>query len=358
MEDMVMEHLFWQNKRVLVTGHTGFKGGWLSLWLSEIGANVCGYSLEPNHDNQFYRKVYGRGFVGEEYIANIMDAERILQCINSFKPQIIFHLAAQPLVRASYTDPLTTFNVNIMGVVNLLEAVRRSSLEPTIVNVTTDKVYANNEWIWAYRESEPLGGNDPYSASKACSEIITSSYINSFFKNTPVKIATARSGNVIGGGDMSIDRLVPDYLRSYANDTAIVIRNPLATRPWQHILDSLLGYLMLAEKMYVSKNGDFLGAWNFGPNGDPVSVEDVIEKLSNISSGKKYQIDDRSNPHEAQALLLDSSRARKLLNWKPKIDLDTALKMTFDWFKLSIKNNDMKAFSTAQLYGYRVDEKV
>lgn len=343
---------FWEGKRVLITGHTGFKGGWLSLWLNELGANIYGYSLSPTQENGFYKKVYSNGFIGEEQLSDITDFSSISECINRFKPQIIFHLAAQPLVRLSYADPVSTFATNAMGVVNILEAVRVSSLELTIVNVTTDKVYTNKEWIWPYRETEALGGNDPYSASKACSEIITHSYMQSFFKYSSVKIATARAGNVIGGGDMSSDRLVPDYLRSLEANEGIIIRNPQATRPWQHVIEPILGYILLAEKMSSSKNLDFTGAWNFGPSGDPISVSTVVHKLSNISMGKKIQLDPKSNPHEAQALTLDSAKARKLLGWRPKLIIDDALKWTFDWYQSSLKSSDMRAFTLSQIKAY------
>ena len=356
MENMVMTNKFWVNKRVLVTGHTGFKGGWLSLWLRELGASVFGYSLAPTKDSEFYNKVYGDGFIGEERIGDICNLEEFSKFINAIKPQIIFHLAAQPLVRTSYSDPLSTFSTNAMGVVNVLEAVRRSSLETIIINVTTDKVYANKEWIWAYREPEALGGNDPYSASKACSEIITHSYMQSFFNGSSVKVATARAGNVIGGGDMSSDRLIPDYFRSLMSDNEIILRNPLATRPWQHVIEPVWGYLMLAEKLSSSNSDDYIGAWNFGPSGDPVSVSEVVDNLTKISHGKSYVLDVNSNPHEAQALMLDSAKARKLLGWKPKLTLDEALNMTFSWFEQSLRNESMRELTISQIRAYQTHE--
>ena len=356
MENMLISNKFWLDKRVLVTGHTGFKGGWLSLWLNELGANVYGYSLAPTCENVFYKRVYSSGFVGNEQLADITDFRKISDCINTFKPQIIFHLAAQPLVRVSYSAPGLTFATNAMGVLNVLEAVRMSRLEPIIVNVTTDKVYANKEWIWAYREPDALGGNDPYSASKACSEIITHSYMHSFFKNSSVKIATARAGNVIGGGDMSRDRLVPDYLRSFKDNEQLIVRNPNATRPWQHVIEPVLGYLQLAEKMSSAEKIDFTGAWNFGPSGDPTSVSTLVDKLAAISRGKKYQIDPKSNICEAQALTLDSTKARKLLGWKPKLTLDESLKLTFDWFQSALHDNDMRAFTISQINAYQAHD--
>ena len=356
MKDTVITNEFWKNRRVLVTGHTGFKGGWLSLWLNEMGANVFGYSLAPTLENEFYNKVYSNGFIGEEQLSDVTDFNKISDCINTFKPQVIFHLAAQPIVRMSYAEPLSTFNTNVLGIVNILEAVRTSSLELSIVNVTTDKVYANKEWIWAYREVEELGGDDPYSASKACSEIITHSYRQSFFKNSSVKIATARAGNVIGGGDMSANRLIPDYLRAFKAKDEMVVRNPLATRPWQHVVEPVYGYLQLAEKMSSIQGHDYTGAWNFGPSGDPVSVSEVINKLSEISHGKKYQLDPNSSLYEAKSLMLDSVKARTVLGWKPRLTLDTALKMTFEWFNRSYQNADMRAFTKSQMQVYLAHE--
>ena len=346
---------FWLNKRVLITGHTGFKGGWLSLWLHELGAKVFGYSLKPKLENEFYHKVYHDGFIGEEELSDIKDINKLSDCLLQFQPHVIFHLAAQSLVRTSYNEPLETFFTNAMGTVNLLEAVRRSSLQLVIVNVTTDKVYENKEWIWAYRENEALGGNDPYSASKACSEIITNSYMQSYFTDFLVKVSTARAGNVIGGGDMSTDRLIPDYLRAYSTNDDITIRNPRATRPWQHVLDPLHGYLQLAEKMALNNGSDFIGSWNFGPMSDAKSVMEVVNSLAKITGSENYKIDRSNNPHEAQSLMLDSVKARTELNWKPKLDLDMSLKMTFDWFNHSL-NNNMKEFTKTQIKEYLKNE--
>ena len=350
---MVMKAQFWKNRRVLVTGHTGFKGGWLSLLLSHLGATVSGYSLEPSEENQFYKQVFKKGFIGEEIFSDITNYNEVKRSLKRFKPEIIFHLAAQPLVRLSYKNPSHTFSVNAMGVVNLLEATRTSGFEPKIVNITTDKVYENKEWVWAYRESDALGGNDPYSASKACSEIITNSYVNSFFKNSEVRIATARAGNVIGGGDMSQDRLIPDYLKAYKKNEEIVVRNPLATRPWQHVIDPLSGYLQLAE-MISSKDGEkFMGSWNFGPSGDPAAVGEIINSLSQITGGLTYKLDKKSNPIEAQSLMLDSAKARTYLRWRPKLGLEQALRLTFDWFKNAENETDMQQFSKAQISYYQ-----
>lgn len=353
-----MERGFWHNKRVMVTGHTGFKGGWLSLWLYKLGANVHGYSLEPNVDCEFYNRVYSGGFIGTEQFSDIRDIISISQCVDRYQPEVIFHLAAQPLVRHSYAYPFETYAVNIMGVVNLLEAVRQSSYTPTIINVTTDKVYENKEWIWAYRENESLGGADPYSASKACSEILTNSYMQSFFKGSGTKVATARAGNVIGGGDMSQDRLIPDFLRAFERDEPVVLRNPNATRPWQHVLEPVSGYLRLAEMLSSEPGLDYATSWNFGPIDDPLPVGRVVDMLSNISGGKKYLLDENLNPHEAQSLMLDSAKARRSLNWRPKLDLNQALTMTFDWYQSAMSENDMMSFTSNQILNYINHDKI
>ncbi len=348
-----MQVKFWKNKRVLVTGHTGFKGGWLSLCLHRIGANLCGYSLDKTKENEFYSKVFSRGFVGDEIIADINDYNELLKCVKNFRPEIIFHFAAQPLVRYSYLNPVETFKSNIMGVVNLFEVVKSSNLEPVIINITTDKVYENNEMIWAYRENEKLGGNDPYSASKACSEIITNSYMKSFFKDTSVKIATARAGNVVGGGDMSKDRLVPDYFRALIRNEKIFLRNPKASRPWQHVLEPIHGYIKLAEKLFQNDGKSYIGSWNFGPIEDSLEVGEIINKLSYISKGPAFELDMNSNPHESQSLMLDSAKARKYLNWKPKLNIDETLSLTYDWFIKSIEEQEMLDFSQSQILDYQ-----
>jgi len=351
-----MQSEFWKNKRVLVTGHTGFKGGWLCLCLHRMGANLSGYSLSATKENEFYSKVFSKGFVGEEIIADINDYSELLKCVKNSRPDIIFHLAAQPLVRYSYLNPVETFASNVMGVVNLFEVVKSSNVEPIIINITTDKVYENNESIWAYRENEKLGGNDPYSASKACSEIITNSYMKSYFKDTSVKIATVRAGNVVGGGDMSKDRLVPDYFRAFIRNEKIFLRNPKASRPWQHVLEPIHGYLKLAEKMFQHDGANYIGSWNFGPIEDPVEVGEIINKLSYISKGPGFELDTNANPHESQSLMLDSAKARKYLNWKPKLSIDETLSFTYDWFTKSIKDQEMLDFTQSQILDYQKHE--
>lgn len=358
MRNLVTERAFWNNKSVVVTGHTGFKGGWLSLWLHRLGAKVHGFSLEPKVENEFYNKVYFDGFVGTEQFSDIQDINSISKCIESYQPEVIFHLAAQPLVRHSYNYPVETCAINIMGVVNLLEAVRKSSASPAILNVTTDKVYENKEWIWAYREHEPLGGADPYSASKACSEILTNSYMQSFFKGSRTKVATARAGNVIGGGDMSVDRLIPDFLRAFSRDEHLVLRNPFATRPWQHVLEPISGYIRLAEMLSSDTGLNYATSWNFGPSDDPIAANQVVDKLSKISGSKNYILDENPNPNEAQSLMLDSAKARSALDWRPKLTLDEALLLTFDWYQSSKQENDMLSFTANQISDYAGYDKI
>ena len=349
MENLATDKSFWKSKNVLVTGHTGFKGGWLCLWLNLLGANVDGFSLKPKKENEFYLKVFKDRFPGEEKFSDINDIKALSGFIKSQRPEIIFHLAAQPLVRYSYLNPIDTFKTNIMGVINIMEVARKASQKPVIINVTTDKVYENQEWIWAYRENEKLGGNDPYSASKACSEIVTNSYIKSFFKGSGIKVATARAGNVIGGGDMSIDRLIPDYFRSLQMNEPLTIRNPLATRPWQHVLEPVSGYIKLAENLSLDNDEKFCGAWNFGPLGDAISVGEVINRLIAITGGKPFQLDDNFNPHEAQSLMLDSTKARKLLGWYPKLSIDEALTLTYQWFQQAQSGSDLLKLSLQQI---------
>lgn len=348
-----MSKNFWKNKRVLITGHTGFKGGWLALWLHKMGANLHGYSLELNPSNIFYRKVFSENFPGDETFENIKNYSKIFDTMKYFKPEIIFHLAAQPLVKESYVTPYETFCVNIIGLTNILEAVRVLNSTRVIVNITTDKVYENQEWQWPYREIDRLGGNDPYSASKTCSEIITASYKKSFLQSAGVQISTARAGNVIGGGDASPDRLVPDYFRSHFAHRSVKIRSPQSTRPWQHVLDPLSGYLKLAEKLYSDDTGIYASPWNFGPTEDPITVEALANKLVSITNGKAITIEPNPDFTEHQSLVLDSSKARKMLGWRPKLDIETALTMTYHWAKNSIEGEDMKLFSEKQISNYK-----
>ena len=338
LEGVEVNRAFWQGKRVLVTGHTGFKGSWLTLWLRMAGAQVAGYSLEPpTKPSLFAAAAVGDGI--ESTIADIRDAERIGAALRECEAEIVFHLAAQSLVRYSYANPVETYDVNVMGTAHLLEAVRQASGVRAVVVVTTDKCYENREWVWGYRESEAMGGHDPYSSSKGCAELVTAAFTSSYFSPADyashgVAVATARAGNVIGGGDWAQDRLLPDMIRGIQQGGTVSIRNPNAIRPWQHVLEPLRGYLLLAEALF-ERGAVFNGGWNFGPtDGDahPVSwiADSVVEAWGAEAS---WKLDDGSHPHEAHYLKLDSSKARTQLGWKPFISLRTALAWIVDWHK-------------------------
>lgn len=344
MESMVNKE-FWKGKKVLITGHTGFKGSWLCLLLNNLGAEISGYALDPPTNPSLYNLCNIDSFV-KSSIGDIRDFEKLLIKIETDKPEIIIHMAAQPLVRLSYNEPVMTYQTNIIGTVNLLEAIRISKEKSVraIVNVTTDKCYENKEWLWPYRENEPLGGYDPYSSSKACSEIITSAYRNSYFNSKTyqehkVAIATARAGNVIGGGDWAADRLIPDFIRAISQNEKIVIRSPYAIRPWQHVLEPLTGYLMLAEQLYL--NGpEFAEAWNFGPaDDDAKNVEWITKKICDLwGNGASYEIDKNLHPHEAAYLKLDSSKAKKNLGWKPNWNIEQTIEKIIEFCHV-YKNN-------------------
>ena len=352
LKTMLNSQEFWNGKNVFVTGHTGFKGGWLSLWLSELGVNLHGYSLSPTDQNDFYNRVFDSSYPGSETFADIRDIEKLRNRVISINPDIIFHLAAEPLVRRSFSYPLETFQVNVMGTVNLLESIRTSGTKPIIINVTTDKVYENNECFRGYRESDKLGGKDPYSASKSCSEFVTNSYREAYFERSRIRISSARAGNVIGGGDMASDRLIPDFFRSLKLNAEVVVRNPLSIRPWQHVLEPISGYLILAERMAQQDGKDYVGSWNFGPSGDPRSVEDVIKKLMSLAGSKNLVIDKNSGPSETNCLMLDSARARRMLDWESRLSVEQALEWTYEWFTKSQQGANMADFSLKQIYGF------
>lgn len=327
---------FYKGKRVLITGHTGFKGSWLTLWLSQIGAKVVGYALPPSISPSHIE------ILDVDYISitgDLRDAEKLQKVISKEQPEIIFHLAAQSLVRRSYREPIETFSTNIMGTANLLEACRWSPSTRAVIVVTSDKCYENHEWVWGYRENDTLGGYDPYSASKSCAEILTSSYRRSFFpvnqygNHHSILVASARAGNVVGGGDWAEDRLIPDIARAVSKNEAVCIRNPRATRPWQHVLEPLSGYLMLGRKLLEGKP-EFAEAWNFGPGEDGnLKVETVLQQLKQYWSGIDYRLPSLpSDLHEANFLQLDCSKARSKLGWKPVWDINKALEMTGIWY--------------------------
>lgn len=327
---------FWKNKKVFVTGHTGFKGSWLCLLLNHLGAEVYGYALDPPTDPSLY-KLCEIDKVIHSTIGDIRNLSKLKESIHTSKAEILIHMAAQPLVRYSYQNPVETYEVNVMGTVNVLESVRLETSIKSVVIVTTDKCYENKEWIWGYRENEPMGGYDPYSSSKGCAELVTAAYRNSYFnsKSSNINVASARAGNVIGGGDWALDRLIPDFIRAVKNKEKINIRSPQSIRPWQHVLEPLTGYLVLAQALYFDKK--YAEAWNFGPNDeDAKPVEWIVKNLcEKWGNGSTYEIDKNPNVHEATYLKLDCSKAKSYLGWKPRWNLDTTLDSIIEFSKSS-----------------------
>ncbi|MCX5813470.1 MAG: CDP-glucose 4,6-dehydratase [Proteobacteria bacterium] len=354
-----MEHTFWKNKRVLITGHSGFKGSWLALWLKELGADVIGFSLDPpSQPNHFQLiKLDMPSIEGD-----IRDINAIHSALHNHKPEIVFHLAAQALVRYSYKNPTETFETNVMGTANLLETCRKTSSVRAIVNITSDKCYENREWVWGYRENDPVGGHDPYSASKGCAEIVTSSYRNSFFnlndygKNHNILLASARAGNVIGGGDWADDRLIPDIMRAISKNEKVPIRNPKATRPWQHVLEPLSGYLLLGQKLIEGRK-EFAEAWNFGPfEEENITVGEIVKQVERVWPKIDYEINQTPDqPHEAGMLRLDCSKARAKLKWVPVWKGMDAIAKTTLWYKAFYESN--KILSDEHLNHYLEDAK-
>ena len=345
---------FWHGKRVLLTGHTGFKGSWLALWLSELGAEVAGLALPPDNEQQLFVAA-GVERTLQHHVVDLRDAAGVAATVASFRPEIVFHLAAQALVRQSYAQPAETFAVNVTGTMNLLEACRQTESVRSIVVVTTDKCYRNREWHWGYREEDALGGDDPYSASKAAAELLAHSWRTSFFRHRGVGLATVRAGNVIGGGDWAADRLVPDAMRAFASGQELVLRNPRATRPWQHVLEPLSGYLRVAEGMYVGEA--IAEAWNFGPDESGVrTVGEVSATLAQHWGNAHVRHEVSPNaPHEAGLLSLTSAKARACLGWQPQWGVDEALRFTVDWYK-SAKNAsvpDVNGMTLAQIFAYQ-----
>ncbi len=347
-----ISHKFWKDKRVFLTGHTGFKGGWLSLWLQKMGASVYGYALYPQTEPSLFRVANVASGMSSSVIADIRDANALQNAIKNAKPEIVFHLAAQPLVQYSYKNPAETYEVNVMGSVNLLEVIRSTSGIKVVINITTDKCYENKEWVWGYRENDPMGGFDPYSSSKGCVELITAAYRQSYLKATGVALASVRAGNVIGGGDWAENRLIPDFLRAIDAKQTLKIRSPHATRPWQHVLEPLSGYLMLAERLY-NDGENFAEAWNFGPSDeDTRSVQWIVEHLATIRNDIEWACDETPQPHEAQSLKLDSSKARQLLNWHVTWNLETTLIKLMEWHQSWLCNKDMRALTLRQIKEY------
>lgn len=333
-------HNIYKGRKVLITGHTGFKGSWLAIWLKELGAEVYGYALAPYSEQDNFVICELKKEMNHK-IGDVRDGEELKAYFKEVQPDFAFHLAAQPLVLLSYQDPLNTFNTNLMGTVNFWEAVRDTSSVKAAVNVTTDKCYDNKEWVWGYRENDPMGGKDPYSASKGCSELITNAYLESFFKTEGTcNIASARAGNVIGGGDWAVDRIIPDYFRAYQNNEKLIIRNPHATRPWQHVLEPLSGYLSLGSELY-QKGKKFSGGWNFGPEDmTHYSVKNLIDELLKLDSRGGYTIPENiEKPHEAVLLKLDISKAIEFLKWKPVLSFKETVAFTLEGYKEDIQNH-------------------
>ena len=347
-----MKREFWKGKRVFLTGHTGFKGGWLALWLADMGAEVHGFALSAPTNPNFFTVCKLQARLKSSIIADIRDAATLTQAVQAAQPDVVLHLAAQSLVRYSYTAPVETYAVNVMGTVNLLETLRQTPSVRAMVNVTTDKCYENREWVWPYRENEAMGGYDPYSSSKGCAELVTSAYRRSFLDVAGVQVASARAGNVIGGGDWAVDRLIPDFLRALDAGQTLTIRSPSATRPWQHVLEPLSGYLTLAERLYT-EGQDFAEAWNFGPEGtDARPVQWVVEHLCSQVFGSAWQCDGAPQPHEANYLKLDISKTKEKLGWRPRWNLLLALGHTLAWHHAWKRGADMATTSIEQIREY------
>ena len=347
---------YWNGRRVFLTGHTGFKGGWLSLWLQSMGAFVVGYALDPPTQPNLF-ELAGIGENMTSIIGDIRDLEKIRMSFIKYQPDTVFHMAAQPLVRRSYIDPIETYSINIMGTANILEVVRSIPSVKAVVNITSDKCYENREWLWGYREVDPMGGCDPYSSSKGCAELVTAAYRNSYFHPNNysvhgVAIASGRAGNVIGGGDWAEDRLIPDIISSIARGERVNIRNPDAIRPWQHVLEPLSGYLVLAERL--SEQISYAEGWNFGPSDrDAKSVKWIVERLTQLwGEGTEWAVDSGSHPHEAHYLKLDCSKAEELLGWHPRWSLESSLSAIVDWYKTYRAGGDMREITMSQISKY------
>ncbi|MEO7480967.1 MAG: CDP-glucose 4,6-dehydratase [Sulfuriferula sp.] len=349
---------FWRGKRVFITGHTGFKGSWISLWLQNLGAELTGFALQPPTTPSLFEEAYVVADM-RSIIGDIRDMSALQQAMQACHPEIVIHMAAQPLVRYSYQNPVETYATNVMGTVHMLEAVRRTTGVKAVVNITTDKCYENREWIWGYREHEPMGGYDPYSNSKGCAELVSSAYRSSFFNSTTyaqhgVALATVRAGNVIGGGDWAQDRLIPDILAAFELGKVVNIRSPHAIRPWQHVLEPLRGYLTLAEHLY-ERGPVFAEGWNFGPNDeDAKPVGWIVKRMAEIwGKDAEWKIDIAEHPHEANYLKLDISKARSRLDWHPALCLNDALSLIIDWTKQRQAGSNIRQLTLNQILAYQ-----
>jgi CDP-glucose 4,6-dehydratase len=354
LEDVVKT---WQGRRVFLTGHTGFKGSWLALWLSRLGAQIRGYALGPGTEPNLFN-LASVGTMVDDVRGDVRDHARLEASMAEFRPEVVFHLAAQPIVRRSYADPVGTYGTNVMGTVHLLEAIRKTPSVRAVVCVTTDKCYQNQAWIWPYRETDPLGGYDPYGSSKACAEIVSAAYRSSFFPSERlhehhVALATARAGNVIGGGDWSEDRIIPDLVRGFSSGRPVLIRRPNAIRPWQHVLDPLHGYLMLAHEL-LAQSARFASSYNFGPSAEDVwPVERIATKLVRMwGNGASWIRDPVPSVHEDQVLRLDASKARVELGWQPRLQIEAALEWTMAWYRAWGQGANMAEFTEKQIAKY------
>lgn len=349
---------FWKSKKVLITGHTGFKGAWLCLWLQRLGAEVTGFALEPPTDPNLFRLAHAERDM-HSITGDVRNQEALVRAMQDARPEIVIHMAAQTVVRTGYDDPFGTYETNVMGTVNVLEAVRKTESVRSVVNVTTDKCYENREWEWAYRENEALGGFDPYSNSKACSELVTSAYKNSFFlaREKEIGIATARAGNVLGGGDWTRDQLIPDIMRACMEHRTVLIRSPHATRPWQFVLEPLRGYLTIAECLYDDP-ARFSQAWNFGPTDDDAKpVSWIVDRLCRLwGADAAWKLDTEVHPHEANYLKVDSSKAKAHLAWTPRMHIGQTLEFVVEWYKSYYHRHDERELTDMHITRYELME--
>jgi CDP-glucose 4,6-dehydratase len=353
---------FYKGRKILITGHTGFKGSWLSIWLNKLGADVIGYALPPPTQPSLFDICKLKEKL-TSIEGDVRDYKLLKDIFEKYQPEIVFHMAAQSLVRASYIQPLETYETNVMGTVNVLEVCRHASSVKAIVNVTSDKCYENREWIWGYRENDPMGGYDPYSSSKGCAELVTNAYINSYFsadtdKEQAKYLASVRAGNIIGGGDWAKDRLIPDCVRASMSNKPIIIRYPDAVRPWQHVLEPIYGYLLLARRLYEDGPA-FSGAWNFGPDDCNIKpVRWIVQYMTeHWGNGLSWQVDDGNNPHESWYLKLDCSKAKTKLGWYPQWDLRLALNKTIEWYNAYLNNQDTYHLCINQIENYELSVK-
>jgi CDP-glucose 4,6-dehydratase len=348
---------FWKNRRVILTGHTGFKGSWLSLWLDALGANVTGYALEPPTQPSLFEQAKVAGVV-RSIFADVRDFPRLKAAVAESRPEVVIHMAAQSVVRRGYEDPIETYSSNVMGTVHVLEALRQLKHPCVVVNVTSDKCYANQEWLWGYRENEPMGGRDPYSNSKGCAELVTTAYRESFFSPTAIErhgvaLASARAGNAIGGGDWTTDQLIPDLLRAFLRGQPCPIRNPSAIRPWQFVLEPLRGYLVLAERL-AEDPSRFASGWNFGPaEADVKPVSWIADELTRLWGNRaSWSLDTGAHPREAYSLKLDTSKSRACLDWHPALQLNQALEWIVEWYRAFQAGADLRAITRTQIQRY------